>query len=65
MKSFFFNCVFRPYFMDMFSSYRMNLEIISKVQLTAAFENLKAEHHYTDRHYAVQLLLRINRIWLI
>lgn len=35
----------------------MNLERISKVQLMTALEYSKAEHHYTGRHDAVQLLL--------
>ncbi|WP_284464376.1 hypothetical protein [Chryseobacterium sp.] len=36
---------------------QMNLERNSRVQLMTALEYSKAEHHYTGRHDAVQLLL--------
>ncbi|MGU3375027.1 hypothetical protein [Chryseobacterium sp. M5A1_1a] len=57
MKSFFFKCIFRQHFTNLLSPGQMNLERNSKVQLMAALEYPKAEHHYTGRHDAVQLLL--------
>lgn len=57
IKPFFFKCISGQHYTNRLSHDQMSLKRNSRVQLMTALEYSKAEHHYTGRHDAVQLLL--------